>query len=173
MALLVKHGLVEGGKKKTAGAKGKSKKSAESDAAWFRNYLETNAGKKVTAADFEAVEKKHKIKLPKSYKDFIGKVGAKKFKDVNDMEGSTTKVLPPKQLDFRDYRAGVLEDVDKESAAVDGVMFASMDSGDCFVFDISRKGTDYPVFYYNHELSAMEPWANDFTGCIRRFAEHT
>lgn len=183
MALLAKHGLVEApaGKKAVGKAKkGKSKKTAVSAAEkkaaaaaakWFQQYLKKNAKKKPAAVDFEAVEKKEKIKLPKSYKGFITKVGSKSFKDVNDMEGSTTKVLPPKQLDFRDYRAGALEDTDEESAAVDGVMFAATDHGDCFVFDISGKGSDYPVFYYNHELNSMEPWSKNFAECIKRFAD--
>lgn len=186
LTLLVQNGLVDaptkGAKKKTS-AKSKGgkapkaavsaaeKKQAAESAKWFAAYLKKNAKKQPAAVDFAAVEKKHKLKLPKSYRDFITKVGSKSFKDVNDMEGSTTKVLPPKQLDFRDYRTGALEDLDDDSAAIDGVMFAATDHGDVFVFDVSTKGSDYPVYYYNHELNTLEPWSSDFASCIKRFAE--
>jgi hypothetical protein len=184
MALLAKNKLVDApakaGKKGSKAAGGKAGKAAQGAAAkkaaaaaekWFKDFLKTDAKKKPAAIDFDAVEKKHKVKLPKSYKEFIMTVGSKSFKDVNDMEGSTTKVLPPKQLDFKEYRAGALEDTDEESAAVDGVMFAATDHGDCFVFDVSGNGNDYPVFYYNHELNMMQPWSGNFAECIRRFAE--
>jgi hypothetical protein len=179
LALLAKNKLVDAAAlgKKAVGKAGKASKSAtdkKSDAAtdkWFKEYVKKSAKKKPAAVEFESIEKKHKLKLPKSYKDFIKTLGSKSFKDVNDMDGSTTKVLSPKQLEFTDYRLGALEDTDEDSAAVDGVMFATIDSGDCFVFDVSGKTADPPVFFYNHEINAMEPWSNNFAACIKRFAE--
>jgi hypothetical protein len=50
-------------------------------------------------------------------------------------------------------------------------MFADTDHGDCFVFDVSVKGGDYPVFWYDHESSSMEPFAENFAECIKRFAK--
>ena len=79
--------------------------------------------------------------------------------------------MPPQKLDFSDYRRGALKDTDEDSAAIDGVMFAEVDSGDCFVFDVATKGGDYPVYFYNHELNAMEPWSSNFAEGVKRFAE--
>jgi hypothetical protein len=50
-------------------------------------------------------------------------------------------------------------------------MFASTDFGDCLVFDVSAKGGDYPVFWYDHEGNTMEPFAPNFAECIKRFAQ--
>jgi len=179
MALLAAEGLVDAPAraakksdtkvaKKSAAAGNKPTGDAEK---WFRQYLKANAKQKPAAADFAAVEKKHKVKLPKSYKDFIKTVGSKKFNDVNATDGFVAKVLPPQRLNFREYRRGMLEDTDEESAEVDGVMFAVTEHGDCFVFDVAVKGNDYPVYHYDHELNAMQPWSGSFGECIKRFAE--
>lgn len=175
MELLAKHKLVDaapGGKAAGAKAKGAADKKASAAAEkWFNDYLKAKAKKSAAKADFVPIEKKHKVKLPKSYKEFVAKVGSKSFKDVNDLEGSITKILPPQKLDFSDYRRGALKDTDEDSAAIDGVAFAEVDSGDCFVFDVGTKGDDYPVYFYNHELNAMEPWSATFAECVKRFAE--
>jgi hypothetical protein len=144
---------------------------------WFGGYLKKNAaGKKPARADFVAVEKKHKLALPQDYKDFISAVGPKSFRDVMQQEGFEVRVLPPGKLDFKTYRRGNTNGVlfDEESLRVDGVTFADTVHGDCFVFDVSDAGAgDYPVFWYDHENSAMEPFAPGFAQCIRRFAERT
>ena len=123
------------------------------------------------AVDFAPTEKKHKVKLPQDYKDFISIVGTKSFADVCDMEGSTTSVLLPQELDFNDYRRGKVADLEEDDAEVDGVMFAATDAGDCFVFDVSATGNDFPVFWYRHEENTMEPFAPNFAECIKRFAQ--
>jgi hypothetical protein len=87
------------------------------------------------------------------------------------MEGSTTTVLPPQKLNFKNYRRGQVPHLEGEAAAVDGVMFAANDGGDCFVFDVSAKGDDYPVYWYRHEENTMEPFAPNFAECIKRFAQ--
>jgi len=162
--LLVEHNLVDTPKPAT----GKTGNAAQK---WFKQYLKKNAAKGIQAADFAAVEKKNKLTLPQDYKDFISTVGTKSFADACDMEGSTTTVLPPLELDFKDYRRGKVPYLEGDDAEVDGVMFAANDSGDCFVFDVSAKGSDYPVFWYRHEENTMEAFAPNFAECIKRFAQ--
>ena len=126
---------------------------------------------------FAAVEKKHKVTLPQDYKDFISVVGEKEFEDVMEQAGFSAFVVPPKQIDFRGYRRGKLKDLlgDEESLAVDGVMFAETEHGDAFVFDLAQRDAagNYPIYWYDHEGNAMEPFAPTFAACIRRFAERT
>ena len=84
-------------------------------------------------------------------------VGPKSYKNVEDMEETLTTVLPPQELDFKDYRRGKVPDLEGEDAEVDGVMFAEMDNGDCFVFDVSVKGSDLSgVLVSWHEENTMD-----------------
>jgi len=163
LQLLAEHGLVNAAKSapKTSGAAQK----------WFRQFLKKNAAKKSKAVEFAAIEKKQKLVLPADYKEFIAVIGTKTFADVNGMEGSTTTVLPPTELDFKNYRRGKVPYLEGDDAKVGGVMFAAIDSGDCFVFDVSAKGEDYPVFFYNHEENTLDTYAPNFAECIKRFAE--
>jgi hypothetical protein len=137
---------------------------------WFKQFLKEKAKPGIRKADFSAVEKEQKLALPQDYKDFISAVGPKTFKNVNEEEGFVAKVLPPAKLDFSTYRRGQMPQFDEESAEVDGVMFAETEHGDCFVFDVSAKGADYPVFWFDHESNCMEPFATGFAECIQRFA---
>ena len=162
--LLARNGLIDAPKP----AGGRSSGAAQK---WFKQFLAGHARKKLPMEDFDAVGKKHKVALPEDYKEFISVIGSRSFADVADMEGSTTSVLPPKRLDFRNYRRGKVDHLDEEQSQIDGVMFASTDHGDCFVFDVSAKGDDYPVFWYRHEENVMEPFAPNFAECIKRFAQ--
>jgi len=163
--LLAEHGLVDAPKP----AAGKPVGAAQK---WFKQFLKKNA-KKTKTVDFAAIEKKQKLVLPADYKEFIAIVGEKSFADVNDMEGSTTTVLPPAELDFKDYRRGKVPYLEGDEAKVDGVMFAAIDSGDCFVFDTSAKGGDYPVHFYSHEENTLTAYSPNFAECIKRFVEKT
>lgn len=159
--LLATHGLVD--PPKIAGSKSAN--------AWFRQFLKRNAGKRAKPADFAGVEKKHRLALPQSYKDFIATVGQKSFEDVNETGGFTAHILPPARLDFKNYRRGKVADLDEEQSQVDGVAFASTDHGDVFVFDVSAKEKDYPVFWHDHEQNTLEPFAPNFAECVKRFAQ--
>jgi len=173
LALLAKHGLVDGlGKKSTTAA------AAARPSKWFEQYLKKNAAKKKPGKiDFAAVEKKQKLTLPQDYKDFISTVGPKSFDDVMEQEGFTASILPPGKLDFRGYRRGKTKDFlfDEESLAIDGVMFATTAHGDAFVFDISQKDAagNYPIYWHDHEGNAMEAFAPTFAEAIKRFATRT
>src|SRR5688500_11091247 len=176
LSLLAEHGLVDAAAKKPA--KGKKPGGDGGTAKWFAQYLKKNAAKKKPAKiDFAAIEEKHKVTLPQDYKDFIAMVGPTEFEDVMQQEGFTAFVLPPKKMNFRDYRRGKMKDLlfDEESLAVDGVMFADTEHGDAFVFDLAQRDAagNYPIYWYDHEGNAMEPFAPAFAACIRRFAERT
>jgi hypothetical protein len=164
LALLGEQGLVEA--KSIAG-----KKTSPTVEAWFRSYLKSNSRRRGKPIDFPRIERKLKAKLPQNYKDFISAVGPKSFKHVNDTEGFTVHVLAPSNLDFRSYRRGRIRDLDEEQSQIDGVMFASTEHGDCFVFDISPRNTDYPVFWYDHEQNSLEPFAGSFAECMHRFSK--
>ena len=164
LKLLAEHGLVDAPKSAASPPNGAAKK-------WFQQFVKKNAAKKSQSHDFAAVEKKQKLALPADYKDFITVVGPKTFADVNGLEGSTTSVLPPAELDFNDYRRGKVPELEGDDAAVDGVAFATVDSGDVFVFDVAAPGGDWPVYFYNHEENSLEHFAANFAECIRRFAK--
>lgn len=142
---------------------------ADGDARWFRQYLKDHATKPVPAVDWKTLEKAIKFKLPKSYKDFVGKVGLCSFEDVDEQDGYVVEVLPPTEFDCESYRAGALEADDDDSNSVDGVMFAGTDHGDCFCFDVRKDRKEFEVFLYLHEYNCFEPYAPDFSACIRRF----
>jgi len=92
-------------------------------------------------------------------------------------EGFAANILPPGKLDFRGYRRGKTKDFlfDEESLAIDGVMFATTDHGDAFVFDVAQKDAagNYPVYWHDHEGNAMEAFAPTFAEAIKRFATRT
>jgi hypothetical protein len=164
LKLLAVEGLVDA-PKATAG------KTAGTAQKWFKAYLKKNAKKGIKAVDFAIVETKRNLTLPQDYKGFISKVGPKSFKNVEGMEETITTVLPPHKLDFKNHRRGKVDFLVGEDAEVDGVAFAEMDNGDCFVFDVSVKDSDYPVFWFKHEESLLEPFAPNFAECIKRFAQ--
>ena len=81
-------------------------------------------------------------------------------------------MLLPKKVDFKMFRRGKMPEFVGEAAEVDGVLFATTDFGDSFVFDVSVKNSDYPVYWYKHEESLLEPYAPNFAECIKRFTQH-
>jgi hypothetical protein len=137
---------------------------------WFKQFLKRNAAKSPGAADF-SVEKTHRITLPQDYKDFITVVGPKSFAGVSGRKGSKAKVLLPQQINFNNYRRGKVPYLEGEQADVDGILFAELDNGDGFVFDLSTKDKDYPVYWHKHEDNELEAFAPDFAACIKRFSE--
>ena len=164
LKLLAEHGLVDAPKSAASPPSVAAKK-------WFQQFVQKNAAKKSQSHDFAAVEKKQQFTLPADYKDFITVVGPKTFADVNGMEGATTSVLPPAELDCKNYRRSKVPELAGDEAAVDGVAFATVDSGDVFVFDVAAPGGDWPVYFYNHEENVLEPFATNFAECIRRFVK--
>lgn len=165
LKLLAKHDLIE--------AQPCTDGNSEAHAArrWFRQFVARNTRTKVKKFDFTAVETKHRLVLPKDYKDFISIVGSMSFEKVMETEGFTARVLPPTKIDFKGYRRGSLPELDEEQSQIDGVMFASTEHGDAFVFDVSAKDTDYQVFWHDHEQNTLEPFAANFAECVKRFAK--
>jgi hypothetical protein len=142
---------------------------SDEDAKWFRDYIKSHSGKVDSAYDIKAVEKRFKFKLPKSYLDFVSAVGPVSFENIDEQEGFTACVLAPDELDCEGYRAGALHAEDEETNAVDGVMFARTEHGDCFCFDVKGK-RECPVWLFKHEYNCFEPYADNFVACIKRFA---
>jgi len=145
------------------------KVSAEDDK-WLRNYIKQHAGKGKRSTAFASFEKKNKFKLPKSYKDFIAKIGQTTFCDVDGEEGFSAHILPPGKFDCKSFRRGQVGWSGESRGDVDGVMFASTGHFDCFCFDVNKQHKEYAVVWYNHEYDRFEPYASGFAACIKRFS---
>lgn len=143
---------------------------SDEDARWFRDYIKSHCAKVVSTFDIKSPEKRLEFKLPKSYIEFVTKVGPMSFEDVDEQEGFTARVLAPDELDAERYRAGALDAADDETNAVDGVMFASTEHGDCFCFDVQKGKKEFAVLLFKHEYNCFEPYAENFAECIKRFA---
>jgi hypothetical protein len=164
LKLLVEHGLTE--------QQGLTeRKTGSATQKWFRQFLQRNAKKRPLQYDIAAIETRQNLGLPKDYKDFISAIGPMSFEGVMETEGFTARVLPPPRLDFKNYRQGRVPDLDEEQSQIDGVLFAETEHGDAFVFDVSAKGDDYPVFWHDHEQNTLEPFAPNFAECIKRFSQ--
>jgi hypothetical protein len=140
---------------------------SDEDAKWFREYLKTHTRKVESDWDIKAVEKRVKAKLPKSYVDFITAVGPGSFENIDEQEGFTASILSPEELGIEGYAD---EFEDEESRAVNGLMFATTGHGDCFCFDVQKGKKEYSVFLFKHEYNLLEPYAENFAACIKRFA---
>lgn len=143
--------------------------SAE-DAKWFRDYVKRHSASAAAEYDIKAAEKRLKFKLPKSYVDFVMKVGPVSFENVDEQEGFTACILSPHDLDSKGFRAGCMNATDEESNAIDGVMFARTEHGDSFCFDIKKTRKEFQVFLYKHDYNCFELYAENFAACIKRFA---
>jgi hypothetical protein len=139
------------------------------DAKWFREFVKRRAVKGAPAFDIKSVEKFLRFELPKSYIEFIKKVGPAKFENVDEQEGFTVRIVAPEDLDSESYRAGALQ-ADDETNSVDGVMFAETEHGDCFCFDVRKDKKEFQVFLFKHEYNCFESYAENFAACIKRFA---
>lgn len=138
-------------------------------AKWFRKYVRSHSVEGESTLDIKAAEKRLQFSMPKSYVEFITKVGPVAFENIDEQEGFTATILTPEEFDPQTYRTGAL-DSDEETNAVNGVMFATTDHGDCFCFDVQKGKNEFAVFLYNHELNCFEPYAENFAACIKRFA---
>jgi hypothetical protein len=140
---------------------------SEDDARWFRQFLDKHAREAKSEWDKKSIEKRVKAKLPKSYVEFIDTVGPMSFRDVDEQEGFTASILPPTELGVEGHE---VEFHDEESKAVNSLTFATTEHGDCFCFDVQKGKKEYAVFLFKHEMNLLEPYAESFAACIKRFA---
>jgi hypothetical protein len=142
----------------------------DTEAKWFKQYLKQHARADLPKTDWKAIEKKQRVKLPKSYKDFIDQVGPSAFTDIDELEGYRANILSPDQIDYGSYRLDVFKPQDGEPHTIDGIMFAATDHGDCFCFDVRKDMKEFAVYQYLHEGDFFEPYADNFAACLQRFA---
>ena len=139
---------------------------SKADAEWFRSHLKENARKSTEAIDVKSIERRLKTKLPKSYLEFMEKVGSKTFENVENEEGMNAELLPPAELHIDE-----IEDWDdKSNPPVPVLTFADNGHGDCWCFDMASGLKEPPVLFYLHEVNRLEPFADNFAACIKRFA---
>jgi hypothetical protein len=139
---------------------------------WFKDYLRHISAESplATREDCANWEKKHKIKLPAAYVEFITRVGEHSFADMQGREGYDVRILPPNELDADGFRRDAPEDPSEE-AEPDGVLCAVAINGDGLCFDVRSGGGKYPVYHFNHETESFEPFAGDFIAAVRRLVE--
>jgi hypothetical protein len=137
---------------------------------WFQRFLKSHARRKQVPIDWRAIESKAGVPLPPSYKAFAAAVGEMTFPEVDGIEGFSVRIVPPTRLDARRYRKGRVSVTDRDSEAVDGLLFATTGHGDGFCFDLAVAGPEYPVYLYDHDLCAYEAYSADFPACIRRLS---
>jgi hypothetical protein len=140
------------------------------DTKWFNGYLKTHGRTEPLSFDVKTLEKRIKHKLPKSYLDFVSRVGPVTFENVDQEQGFSATVLTPDDLEIAEYRKGVLATGDEQTDSVDGIMFARTEHGDCFCFDLKKGTKENAVVIFKHEYNAFEPYAENFAACIKRFA---
>jgi hypothetical protein len=136
---------------------------------WFRGYLKKHAKQQAIEPDFTTIEALLGKSLPSSYKAFLSKVGPTTFRDVDDEQGFDASILGPGDMDTTEYRRGVLQVEDEDSARIDGISFATTGHGDCFCFDLGGPEPELPVYLYDHEKNCFEPYASSFESCLKRF----
>jgi len=145
---------------------------SEQDSRWFADYLKRHgrerakANRRDESFDVKAIEKRLKAKLPKSYLDFMSKVGPRSFDDVDELEVFSVGLLKPEEME---RETGAEGSDDEESAAVNGWVFAHAIDGDTFCFDVQKGKKEYAVFVFKHEYQCFEPYAENFVACIKRF----
>lgn len=140
---------------------------SDEDAKWFRDYLKARSIEIHANWDIKAIERRVKAKLPKSYVDFVSTVGPMSYENIDEQEGFTAHVRSPNELGVEEYA----DDFDdEESKAVNGLTFATTDHGDCFCFNVQKDKKEYAVFLFKHEYNLLEPYADNFAACIKRFA---
>lgn len=139
---------------------------SDDDAKWLRGFIKIH-GRQVEAVDVKSVEKRVKAKLPRSYVDFVTTVGPMSFENIDEERGFNASILLPSELGVE----GCLDEFeDEESRAVNALTFATTGHGDCFCFDVQRGKKEYGVFLFKHEYNLLEPYAENFVACIKRFA---
>jgi len=143
--------------------------TAPGAAKWFSRYLQKHVTKKPLASRKAVTdwEKKHAITLPRAYAGFVTKIGRHSFEDVFGREGYAVRIVGPSALDATEYRRDAPEGPADE-AEPDGLMFAVAVNGDCLCFDLRGRKGDYPVYYFDHEMTAFELFAENFAAAVRR-----
>jgi hypothetical protein len=135
------------------------------DQKWLRDYMKSHARKTLVTWDFKAIERQLGAKLPKSYIDFVSRVGPVTFSNI-DANGIVATLLSPEALKAPRHP---LDLEDEESRAVHALTFAVTQHGDSFCFDVQKGTKEYAVLQYKHEYRYLEPYADNFATCIQRF----
>ena len=137
---------------------------------WFADYLKKHAGKKPRRCDFATLEKKHRVKLPESYQQFMIAIGPKTFQDVEGEKGYNVRFLPLAKLDFA-FRGGLSTQARRKRTDLRHILFATTEHGDAFCFNVAGKDRDYEVHRYDHEMDDFEPFTKNFAAFIKRLTE--
>jgi hypothetical protein len=140
---------------------------SKADRQWLRGFVRRHAGAGDWSAAMREAERRLRMRLPKSYRGFIGAVGPVRFDEVDGEAGLDVSILTPDRVE---HESGYAEFEDEESKAINALTFARSNQGDRFCFDVQEGRTEFAVVVYNHEGNFFEPYADNFAACIRRFA---
>jgi hypothetical protein len=152
----------------------KSKQKFSDDSGkWFTAWIKKSVPNEflASASTIKAWEKKHGIRLPKEYVKFATAVGKQTFADMFGKDEYDVTIVGLGELDAEGYRRDFDDEAIEQSP--DGLMFAVAINGDCLCFDLHGESGKYPVFHYDHETEAFQPFAENFAAAVRRLVEKT
>lgn len=150
-------------------AKKQGAKSTLNPDKWFKSFLARYAAKSPKEFDLAAIKRKQGFSLPKSFIDFSKRSRKLSFQNVDGEVGYTVRVQLPNRLNLRDHRREVTDSGSSNEDQIDGVGFAVAINGDEFCFNLTRtSGTDYAVYWFNHEMGNYEPYAANFIEFLKR-----
>ncbi|HEX4795228.1 MAG TPA: SMI1/KNR4 family protein [Humisphaera sp.] len=139
---------------------------------WFEAYLTSHKGKGVSESQIAGAEKRLGLALPASYRQFMTRLGKRKFRNIEEEPGFDVTIVPPKELDFSgDWLRDSQQPPADDDTPAKTLPIGTTGFGDYFVFDVGHGLIDgeYPVFIYRHESDEYEPYADSFAMCIKRF----
>lgn len=139
---------------------------SKADTAWLRKYLKAHRLPTPPAWDKVATERRLKVKLPKSYVNFLDAIGPRTFENVDGRSGFTASV-DPEALVFEELPI----EFDDEANPARPLTFATTGHGDVFCFDVEKGKKEWSVVLYDHETATFQRFAENFAACLRRFVE--
>lgn len=139
---------------------------SKADTAWLRGYLKSHRHPTPPEWDRAAIERRLKVKLPKSYVDFMDRVGPQTFENVDGRTGFTASVAP-EALQLEDLPT----EFEDEATPARPMTFATTEHGDLFCFDVQKRKKEWSVLLYDHETASFQRFADNFAACLCRFLE--
>ena len=140
------------------------------DGRFLDEFIEAHSKASLPKLDFESWESRAQLSLPESFKRFISAVGPMSFAGVDGIQNLKVGIVPLSGVDTKNYRRGTFAQ-DEVSAAIDAVMFAATEYGDCYCFDLSCGVEEPPIHVLMHEGGYYLPHTSNFAQFLRRISQ--